>query len=228
MARQFFVAGTDTGVGKTFASCAILEAANRSGLKTIGLKPLAAGGEVIDGSLRNEDALALQCAASVELSYDQINPVVLEAATSPHIAASLSGRQVSVSRLSGFCRGAVMHKHDLALVEGAGGWRVPVNPRETMADLARELSYPVVFVVGLRLGCINHALLSIEAIMRDGLKIAGWIANRMSPDPMEYEAEYYQTLKAGIHAPCLGLLPFSEDGDAQAVSAHLDLSTLSL
>ncbi|MDX1452682.1 MAG: dethiobiotin synthase [Oleiphilaceae bacterium] len=230
MAKRFFVTGTDTEVGKTFASCALLAAAQKQGLATIGLKPFAAGGEEQGGKLVNEDAIALQQAASIKLPYEQVNPVLLNAATSPHIAAHLEGRQISVGRVQGIVQGALMQRHDFAIVEGAGGWRVPVSPRESVADLARQLAYPVILVVGLRLGCINHALLTVEAIARDGLPLAGWIANSISPEPMNFEREYLDTLKAAINAPLIGHLPFNQEArnNPELLAESVNLSCLNL
>ena len=226
MAQRYFVTGTDTGVGKTFASCAMLESANRQGLSTMALKPVAAGCEELDGMLKNEDAIALMQHMSMTLPYEQVNPVTLKAATSPHIAAALDNKMPTISRLQGFCQGALMKRPDFALVEGAGGWRVPLNKRETLADFAKLLDFPVILVVGMRLGCINHALLSAEAIARDGLKLAGWIANRPQPEAMDYEGEYLATLKGSISAPLLGVLPYSKDSSPVSVSGVLDLSLL--
>ncbi len=230
MARQYFVTGTDTEVGKTFATCALLSAAGAKGLRTLGLKPVAAGGEEIEGQYANEDALALQGAATQPLPYQQINPVLLKAPTSPHIAAHEEGRTVNLSHLEGVLRGALLTPHDLALVEGAGGWRVPLNHRDTLADLAKSLGFPVILVVGLKLGCINHALLTAEAIQRDGLKLAGWVANAISPESMSFENEYLATLKAAISAPLLGYLPFSVEARSQPerLADQLDLSCLDL
>jgi len=227
MGKAFFVTGTDTEVGKTFASCAMLHHAKLKGLRTIALKPVAAGSEQRD-RLVNEDACQLIEAMSEDLAYDQVNPVLLDEPTSPHIAAFLAQRQVSVSRIVGVCRGALMQPHDFAIVEGAGGWRVPLNHRETMADLARQLDFPVIMVVALKLGCINHALLTAEAIQNDGLKLAGWIGNRVHAQPMAQEDHYIATLKAAIGAPNLGCLPYDPGGQSQMTAQALDLSVLNL
>lgn len=225
---KFFVTGTDTEVGKTFASCALLRAANNKGLKTLALKPVAAGCEETSEGLRNEDGLALLQEMSVKLSYDQVNPIKLRAATSPHIAAAQEKSVVSVSRLLGFCRGAMMNKADLTLVEGAGGWRVPLNPRETLADLAKQLDFPVILVVSLKLGCLNHALLTVEAIRRDGLTLAGWVANRTGSEAMGYEREYMDSLRAGLQAPLIADLPFVADSNLDLAANSVDLSCLNL
>ena len=167
--KQFFVTGTCTDVGKTFVSVALLHALKEQGYRTLALKPVAAGCQQTPEGLRNDDALQLQAAMTESLSYEQINPVALERPAAPHIVAAEQGRRITASRLEGICRGALLTKADVALVEGAGGWRVPLNERETLADLAFALRLPVILVVGVRLGCINHALLTQEAILRDGL-----------------------------------------------------------
>lgn len=220
----FFVTGTDTGVGKTRVAAALLYEAGRQGLSTAALKPLAAGCEDGPDGLRNEDALALQAVVHPPMDYEQINPVALAPAIAPHIAAAETGRPLSADRLTGYCRG-VLGRADLTLVEGAGGWRVPLNPSESLADLARALQLPVVLVVGLRLGCLNHALLTAEAIARDGLPLAGWVANTLDPDMPRLEANI-QSLAGRLGAPCLGWVPRLEEAGPAAVAEHLDLSVL--
>ena len=201
----FFVTGTDTEVGKTWVSCRLLEAAVRAGHTAYGLKPIAAGAEDTGDGLRNEDATALMASASETLDYDLVNPVALRAAIAPHIAAADEKRLVTASRLAGYVKGALMSRRaDLVLVEGAGGWLVPLNDRETMADLAKELDVPVILVVGMRLGCINHALLSVGAIRAAGLKLAGWVANDLG-NPMPRLAENIATLEHFIDAPRIPL-----------------------
>lgn len=227
MARKTcFVTGTDTGVGKTFASATILEAARNLNLRTIGMKPVASGCEQTPEGLRNEDALLLQAAMTEALPYDQINPVTLEPAIAPHVAAQQAGRQLSASRLVGLCRGVMMSPADLMLIEGAGGWRVPLNDRETYARVAAELNVPVILVVPLQLGCINHALLSAEAIRSDGLELAAWVANRPQPEAMSCEQETYDYLLQHLGAPCLGDLLWQGEPDPKSQAARLDLSAL--
>ncbi len=222
MAKQrFFVTGTDTDAGKTFASCALLYRARSQGLSTAAVKPVAAGCEDLGEGLRNGDALALIEAMSLELDYDQVNPICLEPPIAPHIAAAEAGRVLSADRLAGLCRGVLVQGADLTLIEGAGGWRVPLNGRETLADLARALQLPVILVVGLKLGCINHALLTVEAIRADGLHLAGWIANQPQAEPMSRQAENLETLRQLISAPCLGVLPYLPEGPA-AAAAYLE------
>ncbi len=174
----FFITGTDTEVGKTWVSCRLLERAREAGLSCYGLKPVAAGCEDTEEGLRNEDAVNLMAASSVQLPYDVVNPVALKAAIAPHIAAQQEGRRITLAQLAGYVRGAISsHPADLILVEGAGGWRVPLNDREMLAGLAAELSLPVIQVVGMKLGCINHAILTAEAIQADGLRYTGTVAN---------------------------------------------------
>jgi dethiobiotin synthetase len=230
--KVFFVTGTDTGVGKTLATVSLLRAFAAQGKSTLGLKPVAAGCEETGEGLRNEDALALMEAASVALPYEQVNPVALSAALAPHIAAALENRRVRVTQVVGLLRGAMMQaRADITLIEGAGGWRVPLNEQETLADLAREMKAPVILVVGLRLGCINHALLTAEAIRRDGLVLAGWVANTLDPD-MPAREQNIATLASALAAPCLGVLPFVESADrlnekgSAVLAAALDTSLL--
>lgn len=204
--KTFFVTGTDTGVGKTLMSAGLLLAAKERGLSTAALKPVAAGCEVAAEGLRNDDALLLQSVITQPLTYEQINPIALEPAIAPHIAAQQARRVLSVDRLAGFCRG-VLNQADFTLVEGAGGWRVPLNSAETLADLARTLQLPVILIVGIRLGCINHAMLTVEAIARDGLPLAGWVANIIDPD-MPCQQENIVSLQQRLAAPCLGVVPY--------------------
>jgi dethiobiotin synthetase len=225
MANAYFVAGTDTGVGKTTVTCALLAAAKAKGLTTLALKPVASGCEETPEGLRNSDALALQVAMTVSLSYPEINPVALPAALSPHLAAAAAGRRLTLAQIAGFCRGGLMHKADLKLVEGAGGWRVPISDRELMSGLPRQLGIPVILVVGMRLGCINHAVLTAEAILKDGVKLAGWVANVMDPAMGALDANV-QTLTAMLPAPCLGVLPWMPEASAEQRAASLNVSLL--
>lgn len=191
-----FVTGTDTEIGKTWVSCRLLERAQAAGLSCYGLKPIAAGCEQYDGQWQNDDARALMAASSISLSYDEVNPLALRAAIAPHLAAAREQRQLSAERLAGYLRGTLnSHRADLVLIEGAGGWRVPLNLREPLSALPRLLELPVILVVGMRLGCINHALLTAEAIQRDGLTLAGWVANDLGK-PMPQLAENIATLDA--------------------------------
>jgi len=203
MSKAWFVTGTDTGVGKTAISCALLAAAAEAGLRTAAVKPVAAG---CDDNGHNEDALQLLACMTEPLNYAQVNPVALNAAIAPHIAAEQQGKRLQASRLAGICRGVMMGNAEFVLIEGAGGWRVPISPRETLADLAVQLQVGVILVVGMRLGCINHALLTVEAIHRDGLVLAGWVANQPE-ETMICHKENLNTLQRLIPAPLLGEVP---------------------
>lgn len=225
MSKRYFVTGTDTEIGKTTIAAALLHAARSSGLSTAAVKPVAAGCERTPEGLRNEDALALQAECSPALAYELINPVTLEAAIAPHIAAQEEGSALTLEILAGACLQVFDRKRDLTLVEGAGGWRVPLNDDELLSGLARELKLPVVLVVGMRLGCINHALLTCEAIAADGLELAGWVANHVDAD-MSRPDENLATLQQLIKAPFLGRVPRLEQADAAAVAAYLDIAPL--
>jgi dethiobiotin synthetase len=222
MSRTFFVTGTDTEVGKTAVSCALLHAARQVGLSTAAVKPVAAG---CDAKGQNEDALALQAAMTFDLPYAQINPVALQPAIAPHIAAAQAGRSLSADRLAGLCRGVMHAGADLVLVEGAGGWQVPLGPRETLADVAINLGVDVILVVAMRLGCINHALLTAEAIRADGLRLAGWVANQPG-ETMACHAENMDTLQRLLPAPLLGEVPFLSPFDPELASQHIDIKAL--
>lgn len=222
MTKAFFVTGTDTEVGKTAISCALLQAAASQGLSTAAVKPVAAG---CDDQGRNEDALQLLENMTVELDYDQVNPVALAPAIAPHIAAAQAGKNIQASRLAGLCRGVMMSDADFVLIEGAGGWRVPISPRETLADVAKQLQVGVIIVVAMRLGCINHALLTAEAVRRDGLPLAGWVANQPG-EPMSCYAENLDTLQRLLPAPLLGEVPNIKPWDPKAASKYLSIQQL--
>jgi len=215
--KAYFVTGTDTDVGKTFVAASLLLAAKERGLTTAALKPVAAGCEKTPEGLRNADALLLQSVITQPLYYEQINPIALASPMAPHIAAQQEKRSMSADRLAGFCRG-VLNAADFTLVEGAGGWRVPLNPSETMADLVKALRLPVILVVGVKLGCINHTLLTVEAIRNDGLVLAGWVANCVDEDMLALQ-DNIQSLQARIQAPCLAVVPWMEDHSPQAAAA---------
>jgi len=206
MRHVYFVTGTDTGAGKTLVAAALLVAAGRRGLRTVGVKPVASGCDRVAGELRNDDALVLARAMSEPLAYELVNPVALEPAIAPHIALAEAGLSLSAADLAARCRPALATAADFAVVEGAGGWRVPLNEHETLADTAAALALPVILVVAMRLGCINHALLSAEAIRHDGLRLAAWVANYADPS-MGRPAENLATLKQWLPAPLIGTIP---------------------
>lgn len=216
----WLVTGTDTGVGKSRASAALLHALARQGLRAVGMKPVAAGAERdATGRWVNEDVLALRAASNVAVPPEDDNPVCLPAAVSPHIAARLAGQSIELAPIVAAHRRLALQA-DAVVVEGAGGFLVPLSDRLTGADLAAALGLPVILVVGLRLGCLNHALLTRDAIDRRGLKLAGWIANRLDPAMPEVEANL-DYLTAQLGAPPLADWPWAPGVDAQALALRL-------
>nr|WP_241427266.1 dethiobiotin synthase [Lelliottia amnigena] len=223
--ERYFVTGTDTEVGKTVASSALLQAARLQGLKTVGYKPVASGSEMTAEGLRNTDALALQRNSSVALSYQAVNPYTFAEPTSPHIVSHDEQRPISFSVLSAGLR-ALEEQAEWVLVEGAGGWFTPLSDDLTFADWVAGEQLPVILVVGIKLGCINHAMLTALAVKQSGLRLAGWIANDVVA-PGKRHHEYLATLKHRIHAPFLGEIPWLADGAENAETGHyLDLSAL--
>lgn len=214
--KSFFVTGTDTEVGKTRMSCAMLSAAKNKGFHTVGFKPIASGCEIVNGELHNEDALALQQTATIKLPYKSINPFAFREAIAPHLAARLANVDLSVKELVEHFKNVSTSFNQTAkqftLIEGAGGWFVPLNTTETLADFVSAIQVPVILVVNIRLGCINHALLTEHAILNTGLVFAGWIANCATPDCHE-KTDIIVTLKNRLRAPCLGEVPYSNDQD---------------
>jgi dethiobiotin synthetase len=203
--KGVFIAGTDTGVGKTLFSAALLLHLAAAGVRAAVCKPVAAGCRREGGRLVNADAELLAAAAPLHRPLEVVNPVALEPAIAPHIAAAEAGVALAAEALAQACRRAG-EDADFVVVEGAGGWRVPLNADQTLADLARMLGLPVVLVVGLRLGCLNHALLSAQAIRADGLELAGWVANPIDPAMPRLE-ENIAALEARLQAPMLARLP---------------------
>jgi dethiobiotin synthetase len=224
--KRWFVTGTDTEVGKTVASSALLQAANLAGYRTAGYKPVASGSEMTAEGLRNGDALALQANGSVALSYQEVNPYVFAEPTSPHIVSADEGRPIELAQLSAGLR-HLEQKADWLLVEGAGGWFTPLSEQHTFADWVQLEQLPVILVVGIKLGCINHALLTAQAVKQAGLSLVGWIANDVSP-PGRRHQEYLATLRRMLPAPLLGEIPHLAEPERQALGHYLDLSVLSL
>jgi dethiobiotin synthetase len=212
MSSSYFITGTDTEVGKTRVSVALLHRLRQQGLCVAGMKPVAAGCEETAEGLRNEDALALQAASSVALPYETLNPYAFAPPIAPHLAASDAGITIEIERI-------LTAYHDIAsqvdqvVVEGAGGWRVPLNDDQDMSDLAIALGLPVVLVVDIRLGCINHALLSAQAISACGLPLAGWVANHAHGDYTR-SADNIASIGARIGTPLLGVIPYHGDSTA--------------
>ena len=198
----WFVAGTDTEVGKTFVACALLHALRKRGYSAIGMKPVAAG---TDEHGRNDDVEALIAAASVKAPREHVNPYLFAPAIAPHIAAAEENRVIDIERIAQSFA-ALRPLADALVVEGVGGFCVPLGPRIDAADLAQRLALPVILVVGMRLGCINHALLSAQAIAARGLPLAGWVANRIDSQMARFD-ENLESLKERLTAPLLGVIP---------------------
>lgn len=219
MTAAFFIIGTDTGVGKTHVACALLHATRHQGLTTVGMKPIAAG---IEADGRNEDVTRLLAASSIESSVALVNPYGYLPPIAPHIAAAEAGRPIEIGRIQQ-ALGQLQTLADVVWVEGVGGFRVPLDDVYDTADLAVALGLPLVLVVGMRLGCLSHALLTAEATERRGLTLAGWIANRIDPDMARFEANL-STLEHRLNAPLLGVTPYGLSPERAA--ALLDLSRL--
>ena len=218
MSPAYFLTGTDTEIGKTFITCALLHHAAQRGLKAAGIKPVAAG---TDAAGVNEDVASIRAASNLALPPKIVNPYCFKAAIAPHIAAAEEGETIDFAPIAAACDHA-RQQADLLIVEGVGGFRVPLGVDRDSADLAVALGLPVILVVGLRLGCINHALLTAEAIAARGLTLAGWVANRIDP-AMPRQEENIAALAARLGAPLLGSVPHVADGGPAAAAACLSL-----
>lgn len=217
--RGVFVTGTDTGIGKTRVSAGLLKALSKAGMQSVGMKPVASGAAMTADGLRNEDALALMAAASLKKPYAVVNPYCFAPPVAPHLAAREVKVEIGLDPIrtaySELCLGA-----DAVVVEGVGGWQVPLSETLELPDLARELALPVLLVVGMRLGCLNHALLTARAIRADGLELAGWIANAVDPDFLRPEANL-ASLSAALGVPLLGQLAHAPKTRLEETAAAL-------
>ena len=225
---NYFVTGTDTGVGKTLISCALLHGFAAQGKRVVGMKPIAAGCNTDE---QNEDVLQLRAASNMEVGYGQINPYLFLQAIAPHIAARRAGIVIQFSRIVQSYQ-ELAAQADVVIVEGVGGFRVPLNTQQAngqqdSADLVRELGLPIILVAGIRLGCLNHALLTVEAIAARGLTLAGWVANIVEAD-MPMREENIAALQQRIDAPLLGVVPYMTQPDAHVAAGQLDLDRLLL
>jgi dethiobiotin synthetase len=216
-----FVTGTDTEIGKTLVSGAIVHAQCQAGVRAVGMKPLAAGAEMVDGVLRNEDVDFLYEAGPLKLPRELTTPYLFRAPVAPHIAAALESRPIEPRRIM-VAYEQVRAQAEAVVVEGVGGWRVPLTQSYDTSDLARQLGLPVILVVGLRLGCINHALLTAEAIAARGLRLAGWVANAVDPAMAQADGNV-EAIATRLNAPLLGRIPRLAPPSAAAAAAYLDL-----
>lgn len=218
MSQAYFITGTDTEIGKTHATCALLATAAHQGLRSVALKPVAAG---TDATGRNDDVVRLMAASNVSLPERTVNPWLLTEPLSPHIAARHAGVEITAATIIETFHLAD-ERTDLILVEGVGGLYAPLSDTLTQPELIRQLDIPVILVVGLRLGCLNHALLTAAAIEQEGLQFAGWIGNKIDP-AFQASGENIQTLNERLKAPCLGILPNDATASASALASHLSL-----
>ena len=214
-----YVTGTDTGIGKTVASVALLQALRARGLRAVGMKPVASGCDWIDDGWRNEDALALLAASEPRPDYADLNPYALRLPLAPELAAEADGVAVELERIRA-AHARLRARADVVVVEGVGGWAAPLSSTLDQADLARALDLPVVLVVGLRLGCQSHARLTARAIEADGLRLVGWIGNAVDPDMARHD-EVVALLARRLPVPCWGCLPHSGRPDPAALARHL-------
>ena len=224
IAHSWFITGTDTEIGKTLVASAMLHALRAAGVKAAGMKPIAAGAVLRNGVLRNEDADQLAQAAGVALSPALAMPYLLRAATAPHVAARLEDIEIDVRHIQQ-CFSHIVGRAEAVVVEGVGGFRVPLSASVDTADLAQQLGLPVILVVGLRLGCLNHALLTAEAIAARGLTLAGWVCNVVDPD-MSHAQASVDALVERLSAPLLGAVPRLPLPEAAYAAPYIDFTLL--
>lgn len=229
--HKLFITGTDTDAGKTLVATTLLYKAQSLGLSTFGFKPIAAGchwstEQIPSGEWHNEDALQLQAASSIKKEYSTHNPIAFPQAIAPHIAAELNGNSISLGHLLQCCKVGLEQPADLHLIEGAGGWLVPINDDHTLANFAQQINHDVILVVGMKLGCINHALLTQQQISSSGLNLIGWVANHIDPDMIEPDANFTY-LERHLLAPCLGRIPFSPNRHSRDLIDYINLPSTS-
>ncbi|WP_295398762.1 dethiobiotin synthase [uncultured Thiocystis sp.] len=214
-----FVTGTDTGCGKTAISVGLMAALQSRGLRVLGMKPVASGCALTPSGLRNEDALTLQEQGSSREPYERINPYAFAPPIAPHLAATAAGVAIDLAAIVR-AYGALDAKANLVVVEGVGGWRVPLGPDFSLSDLPAALELPVILVVGLKLGCLNHALLTAESIQSSDTRLIGWIGNQIDPEMLVLDANL-ATLANLIEAPCLGVVPWLDHPEPAQVAGYL-------
>ena len=224
MNKSYFITGTDTEVGKTFISCLLLQKFAKQNKVTVGFKPIASGAESHNQQLLNDDALRLQHASSLSVSYEQINPYVFKEPIAPHIAAKEANQPIQADYLSTHLS-QLQEQADVVIVEGAGGWRVPLSQNEYLSSWVQHEKLPVILVVGMKLGCLNHTILTAESIRQDGLQLAGWIANQNQEEMSCYQ-ENIDFLTQHLKAPKLGEIPWLSKDKLE--TAHQFLTQLPL
>lgn len=222
--RGFFITGTDTGVGKTWITLGLMHGLQARGLAVTGMKPVAAGCVPGPDGLRNDDAQQIQAQSSLLLPYETVNPYAFAPAIAPHLAAAEAGIHIDFARIQQAYR-ELAERVDCVVVEGVGGWKVPLNEADTVADMAKTLGLPVILVVGIRLGCLNHALLTAESIRARGCTLAAWVANQVDAG-CERVQENIEALRERIPVPFLGMVPRLHRFNAAAVAERLALERL--
>ena len=225
MTKTFFITGTDTEVGKTVSTVALLRAANKLGLLTAAYKPVASGCDLMEEGLCNQDVVMLQKNTSLRLAYEQLVGYCFEPHIAPHIASDECGVPIELDVLSQGLTRLKETDADMIFVEGAGGWRLPIGHGHFLSDWVRHEDLPVILVVGAKLGCLNHTMLTSEAIERDHLNLAGWCVNRIHPG-MSYYTANLDTLKSLLPAPFLGEIPYLARPFESDLGQYLDLSAL--
>ena len=221
MIGSVYITGTDTGAGKTIASCALIHALRKDGRRVVGMKPVASGCARLDGAWRNEDALALQAASDPRPPYALVNPYALPEASAPQIAAAQAGVSVRLEPMLAAFE-ILSRQSDAVVVEGVGGWLAPLAEGLGQADLVRALRLPVLLVVGLKLGCLSHARLTARAIAADGLSPIGWVACAVDP-ALTHVDDYFELVRAALPMPCFGRLPYQPEASAAERALSLRL-----
>ncbi len=222
--KPLFITGTDTEIGKTWATLAIMQVLKNQGLRVLGMKPVASGCASTAAGLRNQDAEQIQQQASFPLPYAQVNPYAFAAPIAPHIAAQQLGLDIDLAGLQHTAL-ALQAQADVLVIEGVGGWRVPLSAQHSLVDLVNILQARVILVVGLRLGCINHALLTAEVIAQDGCQCVGWIANQLDPQ-LSVQTAIVETLQQRLSMPLLGTLPYQAERDLAVLADALAVMNL--
>ena len=222
MIKGYFVTGTDTGCGKTAITLGLMHLLQTKGYSVVGMKPIASGADLTSAGLKNDDALQIQRQASQLIEYNLINPYVFAPPIAPHLAAEQEGVTIELEEIA-LNFNKLIVQADCIMVEGVGGWQVPLGPDQTISDLAVRLGLPVILVVGFRLGCLNQALLTVASIQQTGIRLAGWVANMVDPDMLQPEANL-ESLKRRIEAPFLGFVPHLEKMSIETVAVELTVA----
>lgn len=207
--KGIFITGTDTGIGKTYFTLACIRALQASNIKTTAMKPIASDAEMVDGKLRNDDAVLIQQALNYSVAYDLINPYVFALPVSPHIAAKQVGVEIDLQFIQKKYA-QLADSAEFSIVEGIGGWLTPISARQTVADLASVINLPIILVVGIRLGCLNHAMLTVQSIAQSGLKLQGWVANCIDPNANFIQEQIHSIASFIGMAPC-STLAYQQD-----------------